>query len=91
MSDSPGAPPPHVLAAFGAASGTPPRLLPGGQGQTWRSGGLVLKPVALEAETHWRAETPAALAPRTARWTRQNGRGTRRRLRPCSQARGSQM
>lgn len=66
MSDSPGAPPPSVLAAFGAACDPPPRLLPGGQGQTWRSGGLVLKPVALEAETRWRAEVLAALPVRTS-------------------------
>src|SRR5687768_12690744 len=37
------APPAQVLAAFGAAAG--PEPLGGGQGQTWRCGDLVLKPL----------------------------------------------
>jgi uncharacterized protein (TIGR02569 family) len=38
-----GAPPAHVLAAFEAAG--PPELLGGGQGQAWRCGDVVLKPL----------------------------------------------
>lgn len=46
-------PPLDVLEAFGANAD--PHLLDGGQGQTWRSGEIVLKPVSLDAESHWRA------------------------------------
>ncbi|MGW0554057.1 TIGR02569 family protein [Streptomyces sp. NPDC002926] len=55
MSRSPAspAPPSVVLTAFGAAEA--PALLPGGQGSAWRSGTLVLKPVATAPETAWRA------------------------------------
>lgn len=52
-------PPAHVLAAFGAPGG--PVLLPGGQGQTWRAGDVVLKPAGLPVEAEWVAETLTAL------------------------------
>ncbi|SDL83456.1 TIGR02569 family protein [Glycomyces sambucus] len=52
-------PPRHVLDAFGAAA--EPELLDGGQGRTWRSGGIVLKPVENKAEAQWRADLLAAL------------------------------
>ncbi|GIH02321.1 TIGR02569 family protein [Rhizocola hellebori] len=52
-------PPPQVLAAFGAYREAVP--LPGGQGQTWLSGEVVLKPAGLEAETIWVAEVLSAL------------------------------
>jgi uncharacterized protein (TIGR02569 family) len=51
-------PPPAVLAAFGVSA--MPRRLPGGQGETWRSGDVVLKP-AEGAASLWRAEVLAAL------------------------------
>ncbi|MEU9603270.1 TIGR02569 family protein [Streptomyces sp. NPDC048057] len=47
-----GAPSPAVLSSFGAHDAAVP--LPGGQGTTWRAGGVVLKPAA-SAETAWRA------------------------------------
>ncbi|MDI1463663.1 hypothetical protein QEZ54_22020 [Catellatospora sp. KI3] len=52
-------PPPHVLAAFGATA--PPTPLPGGQGHTWLSGTIVLKPAGLPAEHEWTATTLAAI------------------------------
>ncbi|MFB9662985.1 TIGR02569 family protein [Glycomyces mayteni] len=52
-------PPRTVLEAFGSTA--EPVLLEGGQGRTWRSGGLVLKPVDNPAEAEWRAETLSAL------------------------------
>ncbi|MFI1398245.1 TIGR02569 family protein [Streptomyces sp. NPDC020681] len=52
MSDSP-APSASALSAFGATG--PATRLPGGQGSTWRSDKLVLKPAALASETSWRA------------------------------------
>jgi uncharacterized protein (TIGR02569 family) len=51
-------PPPGVLAAFGA-SGVP-RRMPGGQGETWRAGDVVLKPAEGEISV-WRAGVLAAL------------------------------
>jgi uncharacterized protein (TIGR02569 family) len=48
-------PPAHVLTAFGANPGGA-TLLPGGEGRTWSSGDLVIKPAALAAETVWIAE-----------------------------------
>ncbi|MEU9008982.1 TIGR02569 family protein [Streptomyces sp. NPDC048479] len=55
MSQSPAsaAPPSVVLTAFGAAEA--PALLPGCRGSAWRSGALVLRPVATAPETAWRA------------------------------------
>jgi uncharacterized protein (TIGR02569 family) len=53
------APPPAVLAAFGATGRAYP--LTGGQGRTWRAGGVVLKPCGDPAEAAWRAATLAAL------------------------------
>jgi uncharacterized protein (TIGR02569 family) len=47
-------PPDHVLRAFGADHG-PPELLAGGQGRTWRSGNVVIKPVSNPAEASWLA------------------------------------
>ncbi|WP_155387052.1 TIGR02569 family protein [Catellatospora paridis] len=44
----------EVLAAFGAREKAV--SLPGGQGRTWRSGGIVLKPSGLVAEAAWVAE-----------------------------------
>lgn len=52
MSHSP-APPASVLTAFGTAGRPAP--LPGGQGSTWRSDAVVLKPAAMGPETSWRA------------------------------------
>jgi uncharacterized protein (TIGR02569 family) len=52
-------PPRHVLDAFGAAK--EPALLDGGQGRTWRSGGIVLKPVDDLAEAEWRAAALTSL------------------------------
>ncbi|MEU5875518.1 TIGR02569 family protein [Glycomyces sp. NPDC047369] len=52
-------PPRTVLAAFGST--TKPALLEGGQGRTWRSGDIVLKPVDHPAEAEWRAELLSAL------------------------------
>lgn len=45
------APPPHVLDALGASE--PPQRVLGGQGQTWRSGTLALKPVSNTVEAEW--------------------------------------
>ncbi len=44
-------PPPAVLDAFGASA--PPNRLPGGQGTTYRSGNVVLKPAFSLEEAHW--------------------------------------
>ncbi|WP_433169390.1 TIGR02569 family protein [Kribbella sp. CA-247076] len=52
-------PPERVLAAFGLSGDAD--LLPGGQGETWRAGDVVLKPVGLAAEAEWRAEVLAGL------------------------------
>jgi uncharacterized protein (TIGR02569 family) len=52
------APPPDVLAAFGATA--EPRRLPGGQGGTWRAGDIVLKPAEGEVSV-WRAAVLAEL------------------------------
>jgi len=49
--EAPGGPPSDVVAAFGATD--PPVLLPGGQGQTWCSGSVVLKSVSLAEEAEW--------------------------------------
>ena len=49
----PTAPPPQVLSAFGA--GEPAVRLPGGQGQTYRSGDLILKPAPHPSEIAWPA------------------------------------
>lgn len=46
-------PPQDVLDAFGAVG--EPRLLDGGQGETWRLGGIVIKPAGLAVEVRWRA------------------------------------
>ncbi len=43
-----GAPPPHVLAAFGVSA--EPEPLAGGTGTTWRCGDLVLKPLDVSVE-----------------------------------------
>jgi uncharacterized protein (TIGR02569 family) len=48
-----------VLEAFGAVG--EPRLLDGGQGETWLVGSVVLKPAGLAAEARWRASILAAL------------------------------
>lgn len=73
----PGAPQPSaaVLRAFGAGE-RPPLLLPGGQGTTWRAGGIVLRPHGDVREARWRSATLARLAhtdgfrtPRPARAT----------------------
>lgn len=48
------APPTDVLYAFGAAER--PVRLAGGQGQTYRSGSVVLKPAQDDPETNWVAE-----------------------------------
>lgn len=52
-------PPQDVLDAF--AADDEPRLLDGGQGETWRVGGIVLKPAGLAAEVRWRASVLDAL------------------------------
>ncbi|WP_437320242.1 TIGR02569 family protein [Sorangium sp. So ce385] len=52
-------PPDTVLAAFELSGEAV--LLPGGQGETWRVGGVVLKPVGFVAEAVWRAEVLAGL------------------------------
>ncbi len=49
-----GPPSPAVLRAFGAVA--PPVRLPGGQGVSWRSDDLVLKPVDDEKEVRWRCD-----------------------------------
>ncbi len=49
-------PPEHILRAFGATGGDL-ELLSGGQGRTWRSGNIVLKPVGEPAEASWLAST----------------------------------
>jgi uncharacterized protein (TIGR02569 family) len=54
-----GGPPRAVLAAFGAAGA--PWALPGGQGETWRAGGIVLKRSSMIEESLWRADTLATL------------------------------
>jgi uncharacterized protein (TIGR02569 family) len=52
-------PPASVLAAFDLSS--QPVLLPGGQGETWRVGDVVVKPAGLVTEAEWRAEVYAGL------------------------------
>jgi uncharacterized protein (TIGR02569 family) len=50
-----GAPPPHVLAAFGVSA--EPEPLAGGTGTTWRCGDLVLKPLDVsDEELEWQGE-----------------------------------
>jgi uncharacterized protein (TIGR02569 family) len=46
-------PPRDVLEAYGARAD--PQLLDGGRGRTWLAGDIVLKPVDLPVESHWRA------------------------------------
>jgi uncharacterized protein (TIGR02569 family) len=54
------APPPHVLAAFGAVG--VPQPLAGGTGSSWRAGSLVLKPLdCAEREIPWQAEIFATI------------------------------
>ena len=54
-------PPQHVLAAFGL-SAHQPVLLAGGQGQSWRAGPAVLKPLDQHVDAvAWQAETLAAI------------------------------
>jgi uncharacterized protein (TIGR02569 family) len=48
-----------VLTAFGLSGEAV--LLPGGQGETWRVGEVVLKPAGFVVEAIWRAEVLAAL------------------------------
>src|SRR3954454_16058789 len=57
-------PPEPVLRAFGVVDVRP---LPGGQGQSWRAGGLVLNPSRSMAELEWLEALPATTAVRTAR------------------------
>ena len=52
-------PPDTVLGSFGLSGEA--ELLPGGQGETWRVGNVVLKPVGFVAEAVWRAEVLAGL------------------------------
>ena len=52
-------PPDSVLAAFGLSA--QPVLLPGGQGETWQVGDVVVKPVGFAPEALWRAEVLAGL------------------------------
>jgi uncharacterized protein (TIGR02569 family) len=54
------APQAHVRREFGADS-LPERLL-GGQGTSWRAGGLVFKPVADEEEARWLGRVLASVA-----------------------------
>ena len=54
-------PPDHVLRAFGAPA-EPPEHLEGGQGRSWRSGSIVLKPVGDPAEASWMANVVEQLA-----------------------------
>lgn len=54
-------PPDSVLAAWSLAD---PEPLDGGQGTTWRSGDVVLKPTIAERETTWLAAELAALPDR---------------------------
>lgn len=58
----PGAPRPSaaVLRAFGVAD-EPVERLPGGQGQTWRAGDVVLRPHGDAAEARWRSDTLSRL------------------------------
>ncbi|HEY6594302.1 MAG TPA: TIGR02569 family protein [Asanoa sp.] len=63
-----GGPPLAVLAAFGAA-GTP-RALPGGHGESWRVGDVVLKPSYGIEESLWRADALATLGARDFRLAR---------------------
>lgn len=41
----------------------PPTVLPGGQGESWRAGHVVLKPTAAVAEAAWTAEVLSGLKP----------------------------
>ncbi len=50
------APPDHVRAAFGVSNDIP-QLMSGGRGQTYRCGGVVLKPTADPAQASWLAGT----------------------------------
>jgi uncharacterized protein (TIGR02569 family) len=52
-------PPQSVLEAFGVTG--QPRLLEGGQGETWQAGSIVLKPAGMAAEARWRASILNAL------------------------------
>ncbi len=52
-------PPDSVLGAFGLSAR--PVLLPGGQGETWQVGDVVLKPARYLPEATWRAEVFAGL------------------------------
>jgi prepilin-type processing-associated H-X9-DG protein len=53
-----------VLASFGARAGTGPVPLPGGQGTTWRAGGLVLKPAGDPRVARWTADLYLSLSAR---------------------------
>ncbi|MEU4294677.1 TIGR02569 family protein [Kribbella sp. NPDC026596] len=69
------APSEAVLDAFGLSEH--PVLLPGGQGETWRSGAVVLKRAGLVAESLWRADVldglPESTEFRVARPVRSRG------------------
>lgn len=54
--------PPLVLKAFGAS--VPPSHLPGGEGTTYRSGDIVLKPTPRAEEAHWVAHVYSTMEPR---------------------------
>lgn len=58
-------PPPDVLRAFGATEA--PVLMPGGEGRTYRSGDVVLKPVDDETEAHGLAAIYGSMVPRAFR------------------------
>jgi hypothetical protein len=62
-------PPPHVLAAFGAA-GADPVPLAGGAGTAWRAGDIVLKPLDMgEDALAWQAAVLGGLEPAGVRVT----------------------
>lgn len=61
-------PPKNVLEAFGVSSS--PNPLPGGQGQNYRAGSIVLKPVTNAAEARWVAEVYRDLPPSNFRLPR---------------------
>ncbi len=62
-------PPQAVLAEFGAGSASP-QLLPGGQGTTWRAGGVIVKPSTDADGDAWTAEVISGLTPRGYRVAR---------------------
>ena len=63
-------PSPAILSAFGVPAGTDPEPLPGGQGESYRAGDLVLKPAGMPEEVAWLGDVLGRLPERDFRIAR---------------------